>query len=153
MTVCGEVTYLCRVDKPDEVPGILLHVKHVWTGSLMVCWLQQAAQSLQGRPVSALDLCAILRGIFTMLDYAKGETRNEDAHHENQGRPNFEGVHIFKGNDDEVSGANVATASRAHGATEMGKEAAILKGRREAKKAKDAAAKAKAATAGGGKGE
>jgi len=75
VTECGEVEYSSRVDNPDEAPGILTQVKHVWTGTLMVCWLQQAAQSCQCDPVNARVICDILLGIISMLAYAKGESR------------------------------------------------------------------------------
>ena len=77
----------------------------------------------------------------------------EEAHREDPSRPNFEGAHIFMGEDEEVSGAYMAGALRAHVAAEMGKEAAILKERRKAREAKDAAAKATSAKNSGGKGE
>jgi hypothetical protein len=62
----------------------------------------------------------------------------EEAHREDPSRPNFECAHLYMGEEDESSGVHLSSALRAHVASELSKEAAILKERRKAQEAKEA---------------
>ena len=69
----------------------------------------------------------------------------EEAHREDPKHPNFVSSHLFLGEDESASGAFVAPSLRAFVATEMRREAAILK---ETRKAKEARAKGRASNSG-----
>ncbi len=50
---------------------------------------------------------------------------------------------LYRGEDDELGGAHMASSLRAHVAPEMAREAAILKERRKAQEAKESCGKPK----------
>ena len=66
----------------------------------------------------------------------------EETHREDAQRPNFESAHLYMGEEDDGA-AHMSAALKAHVATELGREAAILKERRKAHEARDARAKPK----------
>ncbi len=61
----------------------------------------------------------------------------EEDHREDPSRPNFEGAHLYMGEDDEASGAHLVPFSWQHVAAEMAKEAAIAKERRNARETRE----------------
>ncbi|CAK0842121.1 unnamed protein product [Prorocentrum cordatum] len=60
----------------------------------------------------------------------------ETAHRDDPEKPAFEGSHIYKGEDEEGTGASVTPAFRAHVASELSRGHAIEKEKRKAREAK-----------------
>ena len=66
-TVCDEVFYLGQMVRQNEPQGVAIRVEQVWTAITLKLWIQQSAQAHSTRPVTDVEYCAIIRGVFTML--------------------------------------------------------------------------------------
>lgn len=117
-------------------------------------WVVEARIELNNRSryehrtiAKVLDLAAVADGLnikrLVSLEYLNRRRQLiEEAHREDPSRPSFDSAHLYMGEDDEAAGVHMSTALRAHVASELSKETAILKERRKAGEAKETRAKA-----------
>lgn len=77
-----------------------------------------------------------LRGLVALEYLNRRRLLLEEAHRDDVSRPNFESAHLYMGEEEELPGAAMSSSLRAHMASELGKEAAILKERRKAREAR-----------------
>lgn len=77
-----------------------------------------------------------LRGLVTLEYLNRPRLLLEEAHRDDVSRPSFESAHLYMGEEEELPGAAMSSSLRAHIASELGKEAAILKERRNAREAR-----------------
>lgn len=79
-----------------------------------------------------------LRGLVTLECLNQHRLLLEEAHPDGVNRPNFVSAHLYMGEDEELPGVAMSSFLRSRIASELGKEAAILKERWKAKEARGA---------------